>query len=534
MKRKSWLVAALVAAGAVLVAACSQQQTSTTSQTPAAPLVVDEAVAPASLAPIDSANLTDFSLLSGLYSSLIGFKLTTETQDGVNVTVEHQGTFVGNLAKSWSISKSGLVYTFNLRPGLKFASGASLNAKAVQWSLEWVLKSGTGWLDAPSGASVIKSIAAPNATTVVITLSQPATDFLYTIASPGNGIVDESVLEKHGSTVEAQAKWLGSNYAGSGPYEVKSYISGSQLNLVANPNYYGPKPRASQLQINFIDSNSTLELRARQGLADVTLGLSDASDAALAKDNAVSVLSSPAAQWVLFSLPNKLAPFNNVKVREALTYAVPYQEILAKVAYGYGQLYYGPYPPLFPVYDASLSEPRAFSLAKAKDLLAESGAKLPTTLNVDVLSGETDQEEIATILQAEWHPLGINLEIHVVSPPVYETDLTATTKTYAILRQDGPTSETPLWLSYDLLSNSEWNTSNYDNSEVDSLITQASTTSSRAALQQIYNKITGLWVADSPRITLYATDSVAVVKKGVDYYGVGQAHSYFQYWGFGG
>src|SRR5437762_13367736 len=111
-------------------------------------------------------------------------------------------------------------------------------------------------------------------------------------------------------------------------------------------------------------------------------------------------------------LPNDKPPFNNVKFRAGLTYAVPYQQILSKVAFGYGVLYYGAFPPALPEFRAALEPARPYNLTKAKQLIAASGVSTPVTVTMNIQAGNSVDEQVATIVQGIWSQLGVNVTIN--------------------------------------------------------------------------------------------------------------------------
>ena len=90
----------------------------------------------------------------------------------------------------------------------------------------------------------------------------------------------------------------------------------------ANPDFFGKPPPEPEIIVNFITDNSTLLLQARNGNADVTLGLSKASVASLVGHEGLQIIAVETARWQLIGLPNEIVPFDNPKFREALSYAV--------------------------------------------------------------------------------------------------------------------------------------------------------------------------------------------------------------------
>ena len=480
------------------------------------PFVINYSLPPFSLDPALVCDIADIGFVSGLYSTLLkhGEKAVANAPAGVTVRQEDASKLEGAMAESWTVSPDGKTVTFTLRDGVKFASGNPVNGPAVAASLNRALKSGscgTYFVEAGQFGNT-QSITAPDDKTVVITLKAPEPLLLQALTVPSTSIVDVAAIKAAGG----DEKWLSTHAAGSGPYVLAAYQPGVKAEFKANPSYFGDKPLESDVVVNFIPDNATLLLQARSCQADVTLGLSKAATASLAADPKVSVISVPTARWQLVSLPNKVAPFDNAKFREALSYAVPYEAILKAVAHGYGELFYGPFPPAFGAYNKAIGAPRATDLAKAKALIAESGVKGPVALDLVIKEGQNDQEQIATIIQGAFAPLGVAVTIKKLPASAYQQAVSAEKKTAAIVRFDGPSVADPAWLlDYDLKAASIFNTSNYANPAAEALLTEAHPIADPAKRQEYWDKIAALWVADAPRIPVYADVYTAVVSKDV-------------------
>jgi peptide/nickel transport system substrate-binding protein len=479
------------------------------------PFTINYSLPPASLDPTLVCDIADIGFVSDLYVTLLKHpsKPVATAPQGVTVTAEDTTKLEGYLAESWTVSDDGKVITFKIRDGVKFASGNPVDGPAVAASLNRGLKSGncgTYFIEAGQFGNTV-SIEAPDAKTVVITLKAPEPLLLQALAVPSTSIVDVKAIDAAGDP-----KWLSTHAAGSGPYVLKSYEPGVKAEFAANPDFFGAAPLEKDVVINFIPDNSTLLLQARNGKADVTLGLSKAATASLKDDAKLAVIEVPTSRWQLLSLPNKLKPFDNVKFREALSYAVPYKAILDTVAHGYGQLYYGPFPPAFGAYNPAIGAERPYDLENAKALLGESGVTGPVALDVLIKEGQNDQEQIATIIQGAWAPLGVTVTIKKLPASAYAEAVGAETKQAAIVRFDGPSVADPAWLlDYDLKAASTFNTSNYANAEAEALLLKAHPIADPAARQAIWDEVAKLWVADAPRIPVYADTYTAVVSKSV-------------------
>ncbi|MFT4043550.1 MAG: ABC transporter substrate-binding protein [Gordonia sp. (in: high G+C Gram-positive bacteria)] len=526
-----WAAALATAATAAMVlSSCASDQT---SQSPGGVdvLAVDDSTAPASLDPAAVCSIEDLGLLSDAYPTLTQYAVDQRTSG----TAQHvdPAKAVPALATSWSTSPDGLTWTFHLDPQARFSSGNPVTSADVKWSWERALNLGSCGASFVNGSNISKvtSITTPDPHTVVTTLSARNPDYLLALTSVGAGIVDRKVVEQHGTTPDEQNQWLAGNAAGGAWYQIDSYQAGTSLTLSANKYWHGDPPKTKKIKVSFINDNSSLLLRAKNGTADVTLGLAKQSVASLKNDKNLTIADNVAAAWVIVGLPNKVAPFNNAKFREALTYATPQDELLRKVAYGYGQAYYGPLSPAFPAYNATLSAPRAYDPAKAKALLAESGVTGPVTTDIYVRDGVTDEKQIATILQDSWSKIGVTLNVKQLSAAEYQKAVSAPEKKWAIVRFDGPSVETPGWLlSYDSACGSAYNQSNYCNPEVDALLQKALATTSDTQRQAYYDEITKIWTTDSPRVIAYAQNHDAVLQSDVTSYVYAQNNTLFHLW----
>jgi peptide/nickel transport system substrate-binding protein len=499
------------------------------------PFIVNYAVPTTTLDPAVVCNLPDDGFLSNFYVTLTQFASIRERgQPGITrMDVSKAKPY---LAKSWKISPDGKTYTFNLRSDAKFPSGKPVDSEAVKFSFDRAIKiggCGNYFMNAGQTDKIIQSISAPNPTTVVMKLRRPEALVLRALAAPNNSIVDPAVVNAHGGVTAGKPnKWMASHTAGSGPYLLQSYDPGRQAVFVANPTFFGPKPREPKVIVNFITSDTTLLLQARSGRAHVTMGLTKASAHSLLGNPCCRVVPVHAPLWQYVTLPNTYPPFDNAIFRRALTHALPYKEILKQVAFGFGELYYGPFAPAMSAFNTKLSKPRKYDLELARALINQSGVKTPVNLQMYIREGQNDQAEIATIVQASWRSLGVNVTITKQSAAAYTTALSKPKKRYSLVRFDGPGVPDPEWLlSYDMACGSAYNADDYCNRKADALLATTHKILNPAARQAVWDKITRIWLQDSPRIVVYEDDYVVVLKKGVRYWHYHQSNFAASKWG---
>jgi peptide/nickel transport system substrate-binding protein len=498
---------------------------------------VDLAGGSGTVDPAQACGFHDVDVIGQFYARLTQYGVTSGP-DGT--TQFAPSNIVPWLAKSWTVSPNGRTYTFHLVPGAKFANGDPLNAAAVVYSLERSINTGGCGqyfvLDGITSPELVQKITAPNSTTVVINLSQADGDFPQDLAQPGAGIVDPKVVQEHGGVVPNKVNtWMESHIAGdSGPYVLQNYLPGVSATLVANPNYFDQAPLVKDILIKFISDDSTLLLRARSGAADVTLGLSPESAHSLVGNPGTKVVVSPTTTSLQIMIPADHYPESNVDFRAALSYALPDSQILQKLAYGYGQLFYGPYPPLLaPAYDAALEKPRSFDLAEAKHLLSESGVKLPVAVSL-ILNGSVPLElQLATVVKSYWAAIGVDVTIKTLTDAEFETTINTNPKPYQMgITEDGPgVIDAGYYLGYDMLCKSAFNAAGICVPGADAIYYKARSALTEAQRLADYHAIIPLWTADSPKIPVYALDDLTVLNSSVKQYFYAEESEMWK-WGF--
>jgi len=525
---------------ALLGAACSDDKKSSSSTAPDAStgaaasgdLIVNDSTPPSSLDPGFTCNLEDLGLISDLYVTLV--KYGTKG-DGIKAVAD-PSKIEGYLAKDWKVSDDGLTYTFNLNDA-KFPSGKPIDAEAVKYSYERANSPdgggmGCGGYFAQAGQmpdGIVKDVKAVSPTQVEITLNRAEPLYIKALALPSNGILDPSVIEANGG-IKGSKDYLGTHSASGGPYVIESYEPGSKLVLKANDTFFGDKPLRSKVTVNFIATPETLQLEAKN--ADITLGLPAAAIETMKKDSSVEVISTPRSEWQAVYLPTKTAPFDNVDFRQALSLAVPYKDIIDKIAFGAGQAFSGPYPPAFPAFNAKIGAARETSMDKAKEALKKSGVTGTTKIDLIFREGVPEAEELATVLQSAWKDLGVEVTPKKTAASAYAEAVSTPDKTFAIIRYDGPAVEDPAWLlDYDLPCASPYNVSNYCDSDLEAKLAAAHKETDDGKRQAIWDEIATSLAEATPRIPLYGISQTVVLKKDIKHFRSATGAYWFHAWG---
>lgn len=485
------------------------------------PIIVNVAGTPATIDPASACGFSDMPLIMNTYVRLVEYG----TKPGPGGTTQFDPSKIApGLAKSWTISKDGLVYTFKLRSGLKFPSGRPVDASAVKYSFDRVTtmnQCGLYFLyDGIYKPTLIKSVSTPNPTTVIIRLNTPDANALQDWAQAAGSIVDSSVVAAHGGVQKDKANtWMAGHVAGAGPYLLTQYVPNTRAVLDPNPAYNLPNRPTRQVIINYISSDSTLLLQARTGKADVTLDMSKESAASLRGNACCRVYGFQTANSQQVYLSWKPgSPTANQKFREALTYAIPYSQVLSTVAKGFGKLFYGPFPPSMPEYNATLEKSRPLDLARAKELVQQSGVKTPVTLQLITRSDLPVSQQIATVLQGAWQQIGVNVQVQPLSSAQFENVLEKA-QFQAAVQLDGPgVIEGGYYLRYDMQCGNPYNTTGMCMKSADALLAKAQKTQSWPARKKLWDSVIKIWVANSPKIKIYEDENVVVLGKRVKGY----------------
>ncbi len=500
-----------------------------TESDPNGTLIVDVSTPNATLDPAFTFANTEVGLDGALYSELTQPAYVPGPVGGTEEQKLSSTAVKPYVAKSWKFTDNNQTLTFKLKPGLKFPSGDPLNAEAAKWSLERTLKGESGGssvlLENQFEPPLIKSIEAPDATTLVIKYSHPAPNQPQVLSTPTAGaIYDPKVVEENGGQKPgAPNEYLASHGAGAGPYLLKSYKPNHEMVLEANPTAVEP-PHTKNVIIRFIPDNETLLLDAQSGKADVTIGLSPQAANSLEGNGCCTVgaYKSRMAQTLNFPI-DELEPFKNeenpefknVKFRQALVTAFPYEGVLEKIAYGYGQLYNGEWMPSFSWYDPKIGAPVETDVERAKELIAESGVKTPVEFTIYVSQGGNLEKEIATAAAGAWEEIGVKAKVQTTSSAnfleiVYESHKGPT------VFIDGPQVIAPdYYWGYDLQCppNNGFNDTDVCVPKSDAAMKKIPYTTEEPERQELLNEANEGWIAAAPRVWVFNTENIAVLGK---------------------
>jgi len=461
---------------------------------------------------LDSAQISDYNshrAAYGMYDHLLRFKdESTAVEPG--------------LVESWEISDDGLVYTLNLRKGVKFHDGTDFNAEAVKFNIERQIDPNHPYHDtgefpyAEFTWGMVDKIEVADENTVKMTLKEIFAPFLNHLAMHPAAMVSPAAIEKHGRDISIQP-------VGTGPFKFASWTPGVEVVLEKNPDYWGDPPKIDRVIYRPIieDQSRLTELEA--GGVNFIVNIPPDELARLKGDDRFTVVEQAGMHtwWVAFN--HTRAPFDDTRVRQAMNYAVNKQAIVDNILKGTGILAINPLPPVVWSYTDDVQR-YDYNPEKAKELLAEAG--YPDGFSCvfwipESGSGMQQPVPMGTAMQADLKAVGIDCKIEtfewgtyldkvIVPPEDAEFDLMEMSWI-----GDNGDPDNHLFI---LLSGEQWpphgyNMGFYKNDEVDALLREARTTLDQAKRTELYVKAQKLIAEDPPWMMIDHETQIVVMDK---------------------
>jgi peptide/nickel transport system substrate-binding protein len=327
------------------------------------------------------------------------------------------GKFVGGVGESWTYENENKTLVVKIRRGLTFPSGKPVDAHAVKYVFDRGLQSpGYTRLIFPTLLAITQpdQFEVRDDATFVIYMPAPSAMLLDVLALSNNSLLDPDLVKAQATTDDPWAsEWLKRNAAGRGPYRLVSNEPGVEVVLEATPNY-GPAPYFKRVVAKYTPNEADRILLLRRKAIDMVIGpnsMSPKNLKSLETEPGLKVVSLPDTNCNFVSMNLKKPPFDNVKVRQAVNYAIPIQAIIPNVLYGYGEQMKSPIPSQTPGYNGSLS-PYKYDLETAKLLMQQAGLGTgPTAVKLAVRVGYEPHEQAAVWIQRELEKIGFQVSI---------------------------------------------------------------------------------------------------------------------------
>jgi peptide/nickel transport system substrate-binding protein len=332
------------------------------------------------------------------------------------VRIDQDGKLQPLLADSWELSEDRKTYTFKLHPGVTFSSGDTFTADDVKFSIERV-KSDAWKSSLKNKMNVVKAVTVVGDTEVKVELNQPSNAWLYDMGSPIGAMFDPKGVAA-----------LATTPVGTGPFTVSAWKPGDSLELAARTDYWGTAPSLKTATLRYFADATATTNALQSGDVDVVYNMQAPELLSSFKDNKdYQVLEGTSTGKIILSMNNKAAPFNDVRVRQAVMYAVDRKAVMDTAWNGMGTLIGGPVPPSDPYYE-DLNDAYPFNPDKARALLKEAGVEnLNISFSVPTRPYATAVSEIVV---SQLKDVGINAKIESTEFPAVWLDQVFTKHDY--------------------------------------------------------------------------------------------------------
>ncbi len=442
-------------------------------------------------------------------TGILGVQVTGHIHDTL-VWIEN-GEVKPWLATKWEVSPDALTWTFHLRKGVKFHDGTPFDAHAVKAYVDATAGPGAPPTRVKSYIGMLKGAQVVDDYTVKLITDVPFGQFLWSIASYPGGIPSPTAMKKWG-------KQYGFHPAGTGPYKLKEWVRGTRLVLERNEDWWGPKPKIKTITYLPMREAASRVVAIEAGQVDVAFRIPPHEVARLERNPNLNIVKVHTHRVIGFPMNVKRAPTDDLRVRQAINYAVDKETIIQKFLLGGGT------PVVAPVGPQLFGWVNAFEYKydpdKARRLLKEAGAE-GADIKIRTIKGRYVMgTEIAQAVAEMLKKVGLKPELEISGDwPAYNATMKERNYNMALLGW-APASFvtdaalTPLYLC----SMKTFNWSDYCNKQVDELILKARATIEPEKQKAVYAEVLKLLMKDAPWLYLHYEDVDLVFKKGVKGY----------------
>jgi peptide/nickel transport system substrate-binding protein len=511
MKKRLLALLAAAALAALAIAGCGTpagQPATAATTAAAATAAAPEATEPATTAPAETSGAASetasqpeasgggekqyITLHLPSNPTMLDPALTSDGQGGILafmmepiMRVDKDYKLIPGIAESYESNEDATVYTYKIRSGVKFHDGTDCDAEAVKWNYERQIGD-NATPDMPYAATIfskVEKIEAPDATTLVITLSDPDGTLPTYLAMPnGTAIVSPTAWQ-------ADPEGFQKKPVGAGPYTFVEWIEDQSVKLDANPNYYGGEVMNAGVNFKVIKEPSVLTSEYLAGGVDY-LTIANYTDIDQIEAAGFQVRSRPNLGYNFLSFAdyesNEL--FKDERLRQAVAHALDRKALVNGIYSGYMNVAYSPIPIGMYGGDAEYTV-YEYDVEKAKALMADAG--YPDGFEFDfVTRSEPEYSTMAAAVQMELAKVGITMNVEILQKAEWLEKVFMEVPDHDMIAfnwgaaANDPSYMAALWLSSN--AGTGYNTSGYSNPEFDSRIDSARKTADTAEQGRLY------------------------------------------------
>lgn len=466
------LVVVMIAA---VMSGCGSKSASTTSKK-SNTLVVGIDMSPSGLDPQKATAASSLRIIRQLYSSLLKYDSKME--------------LTGDLAEKWE-QTDATTYVFHLRKGVKFHNGREMTATDVKYSFDRIKDPKTAAI-AKSTFKKVKSVDVVDNYTVKVTLDKPYAPFLAKLTESSTSIVCKEVVDKNGGLQQVEC--------GTGPFVLKEMVQDSYIKLAKNPDYFiKGEPKVDGITYSIMKDESSRLAAVRTGQINITK-LSAQTVALAKKDSKLKVISFPANLYSYLAFNMTIKPFNNIKVRQAISLAID-RDAIGKTVYNGDAVVSGPVPPTLPQWTIDVTQESMYKtdINAAKKLLADAGYANGFTTEITVDSSYSDYIAMAQKIQQQLAQIGITAKIKQLEEGQY-IDAWLNKKHQMMVGGNGAGTDPDRSLGFFFSTTGTANVWGYSDPAFDKLIEQGQVETDQAKRVEIYKQAQKMLINDCPNI----------------------------------
>lgn len=473
---------------------------------------------------IDHIELMEFRSDAGYYATANLYEPMVQQKlvpDADGTVLEGQLEYIPGLAESFTIAPDGKSITLKIRQGAKFADGAEITAESFKHTFDRALTAPRSYIPLLTqfmGFSKAEDVVVVDKYTLRINLQQQGALLIPQLAFQVFGAMDPATTKAHATAEDPWAfDWYRKNANPSGPYILTKWEPGVEYVFEPNPNYWqGPDFfQNSKVIAKVVPSPEDRELLLKKGDIDLALGLPFKDVDALKADPNVKVKAIHYTRLFYLGMNNKIPPFDNVKVRQAISYGIPYQTILDKVLYGYGQRAYSPIPKGMPLHNPSFWNYET-DTKKTAALLKEAGVS-NLKLDLSVRQSIPWDVDAAVWIQASLAEAGVEVTVNRMTDADFFDKLYQHQLQFFIHDWYSWGNDPAYQLTFLLKCGAFTNFADYCNPRVDELIAQATWTVDQEARKKMLDEAQQIIVSEAPWAYLHQPDWIVAMSK--NFYG---------------
>ena len=410
------------------------------------------------------------------------------------------GDLIPAIAETYEVSEDHLTYTFTIREGVKYHNGETVTAEDVVYSLSRCLNADDGVQEVAAFSNIAYMTAAPDGRTVEIKLLEPSNEFLsyLTVA-----VLPKDYAEQDTAPI------------GTGPFKFVSRTAQDSIVLEKFDEYWGTPARLDKVTLKIVENADSLMLSLQSGAIDLCGHLTSTQVAQLGDGFDVAEGTMNLVQALY--LNNAVEPFDDVRVRQALSYAVDKQGIIDLAFDGYGSpIGTSIYPAFGKYFDESLIDYYEYDVEKAKSLLAEAGYPEGFSMTMTVPSNYKPHIDTAEVLVQQLAAVGVDAEIRLVEWETWVSDVYAGRNFQTTVVGFDASTMTARALLERWTSDHGKNMINYNSAEYDALFAQATAAYDDAEQTELYRAMAADLTANAANVYIQDLADLVAVRKGID------------------